>query len=291
VTVPDLTNPSELARLLRAHGLHLSKRLGQNFLVNRSHLERVVETAAVGPDDCVFEIGPGAGVLTVELAARAGRVVSVELDRGLLPVLADILQPFPNASFLHADALKLDLLALFTERFGAETRVKVVSNIPYNITSPLLERLLNIKERLVSITFMVQKEVALRLAGEPGASDYGSFSVFAQYHAEVSVAGIVPRTAFFPPPNVDSAIVHLVPRAAPPVDAPSEEAFFAVSRAAFGQRRKTLSNALTNAPSLEFDRETIRAALAAAGVDGGRRGETLSLDEIAAISRNLFGAP
>ncbi len=289
----DLTKPSDLSRLLKAHGLHLTKRLGQNFLTDRTHLLRVVETASVSAMDAVFEIGPGAGTLTVELASRAARVVSVELDRGLLPVLADVLAPFPNTTVVHADALRLDLPAFLNEHLGIlsdTARAKVVANIPYNITSPLLTRLLDNKSLLTSITLMVQKEVARRLAAAPGSDEYGSFSVFAQFHAVVSVAGIVPRGAFFPPPKVDSAIVHLIPRAAPPVDVPSEDAFFRVSRAAFGQRRKTLANALTNAESLPFERETVAAALAAAGVDGQRRGETLSLDEIAAVSRALFGA-
>lgn len=283
----DLTKPSELSRLLKAHGLHLTRKLGQNFLVDRTHLMRVVETAAVGDGDRVFEIGPGVGTLTVELAARAARVAAVELDRGLLPVLADVLAPHPNVIVVHADALRLDLPAFLAEHLGTEPGIKVVANIPYNITSPLLTRLLEHKARFGSITLMVQKEVARRLAAAPGTGDYGSFSVFAQFHAEVVVAGIVPRGAFFPPPKVDSAVVHLTPRPAPPVDVPSEDAFFAVSRAAFGQRRKTLANALANAPALTFGRAAIGDALAAAGVDGQRRGETLSLEEIAAVCRAL----
>jgi 16S rRNA (adenine1518-N6/adenine1519-N6)-dimethyltransferase len=185
----------------------------------------------------------------------------------------------------------LDLPAFLDAQFppGARDRAKVVANIPYNITSPLLARLLEHKARFVSITLMVQKEVARRLAAAPGADDFGAFSVFAQFHAAVSVAHVVPRGAFFPPPKVDSAIVHLVPRSAPPVEVPSEEAFFAVSRALFGQRRKTVANALTNAPALSFNREAVSAALDAAGVEPQRRGETLSLAEIAHISRDLYG--
>jgi 16S rRNA (adenine1518-N6/adenine1519-N6)-dimethyltransferase len=292
----DLTKPSELSRLLKAHGLHLTKRLGQNFLVDRTHLLRVVDTAGVNEEDRVFEIGPGAGTLTIELAQRAKRLVTVELDRGLLPVLADVLAPFSNATVVHADALRLDLPVFLSEHLEASSRmpVKVVANIPYNITSPLLARLLENKELFTSITLMVQKEVARRLAAPPGTADYGSFSVFAQFHAHVSVAGIVPRGAFFPPPQVDSAVVHLVPRAVPPVAVPSEAAFFLVSRAAFGQRRKTLTNALANDPALNakgFDRAAIEKAVTATGIDGQRRGETLSLDELAAISRALFSVP
>jgi 16S rRNA (adenine1518-N6/adenine1519-N6)-dimethyltransferase len=286
----DLTKPSELKRLLQAHGMTLSKRFGQNFLVERVHLERVVDTARVGPTDHILEIGPGAGTLTLELASRAHRVAAVELDRGLLPVLADVLGPFSNTSVTQADALKLDLPTFLQEQFGNNISpgdVKVVANIPYNITSPLLVKFLEVKPPFASVTLMVQKEVADRLRARPGEDAYGSITVFAQFYAEVSVAGIVPRGAFFPPPKVDSAVLHLIPRAAPPVDVPSEAVFFAVSRAAFGQRRKTLSNALTNAPTLPFDRDTVLAALSEAGVDGQRRGETLSLPEIATIARAL----
>lgn len=285
----DLTKPSDLKRVLAAQGLHLSKRFGQNFLVDRIHLLRVVETAQVSDEDFVFEVGPGVGTLTVELAQRAARVVAVELDRGLIPVLADVLSPYPNVTVLQADALKLDLPAFLLENRGSSGRPwKVVANIPYNITSPLLVKLLESKRFLSSITLMVQKEVAQRLRAAPASDDYGALTVFAQFHADVSVAGIVPRGAFFPPPKVDSAIVHLVPRAVPPVVVPSDEAFFLVSRAAFGQRRKTLANALTNAPSLPFSREQVGAALIAAGVDEQRRGETLSLEEFAAVCRALF---
>jgi 16S rRNA (adenine1518-N6/adenine1519-N6)-dimethyltransferase len=283
----DLTKPSELRTLLNAHGLHLTKRFGQHFLVDRNHLNRVVDTAAVGEGDNVFEIGPGVGTLTLELAQRAAKVVSVELDRAVLPALAQVLAPFPNATVVQSDALRVDLPSFLSEHFGPEARVKVVANIPYNITSPLLIHLLESKEHFTSITLMVQKEVADRLKAKPGQSDYGSLTVFAQFNAEVSVTGIVPKGAFFPPPKVDSAVIHLVPRATAPVAVPSEEAFFLVSRAAFGQRRKTLQNALTNATTLPFEKEVIVAALAAAGVDGQRRGETLSLEELAAITRAL----
>lgn len=269
----------------------LSKRFGQNFLVERVHLERAVEAAGIGPEDLVLEVGPGAGTLTTELASRARKVAAVELDRGLLPVLADALGPLGDrVSVTQADALKLDLPVFVRQQFGEEitpASVKVVANIPYNITSPLLVKFLETKPPFISVTLMVQKEVADRLRARPGSDDYGALTVFTQFYAVVSVASIVPRGAFFPPPKVDSAIVHLVPRRVPPVEVPSEAAFFRVSRAAFGQRRKTLWNALANAPSLGLDREVVAAALSAAGIDGQRRGETLSLEEIAAIVRAL----
>ena len=278
----DLTHPSNLKRLLQAHGLQLSKRFGQNFLVDRSHLMRVVEAAQITSADNVFEVGPGVGTLTVELAQRAKRVVSVEFDRAVLPALAETIAPFENVIMVQADALKLALGDFLPLHFGAEP-AKVVANIPYNITSPLLVQMLP-NQRFISLTLMVQKEVAQRLTAVPDTENYGSLSVFAQFYAHVSMAGVVPRGAFYPPPRVDSAVVHLMVRAAPPVAVPNETAFFAVSRAAFGQRRKTLLNALTNAPTLDFSKEQIAGALAACGIDGIRRGETLSLSEIAALS-------
>lgn len=283
----DLTKPSDLKRLLLKHGLHLSKRFGQNFLVDRNHLMRVVETAGIGPEDGVFEVGPGAGVLTIELAQRARRVLAVELDRTVLPVLAETVSDLSNVEVLQADALKLDLPTVLGEHLGAPP-YKVVANIPYNITSPLIVRFLEAKGLFSTVTLMVQKEVADRLRAAPGSDAYGSLSVFAQYYAEVSVAGVVPRGAFFPPPKVDSAVVHFVLRPAPPVDAPSDTAFLAISRGVFGQRRKTVQNALTNAPSLNTTRDAVVAALESAGIDPIRRGETLTLEEIAAIARGLF---
>ncbi|MDX1932061.1 MAG: 16S rRNA (adenine(1518)-N(6)/adenine(1519)-N(6))-dimethyltransferase RsmA [Capsulimonadales bacterium] len=287
----DLTRPSELKPFLAAHGLHLSKRFGQNFLIDRNHLMRVVETADVRPDDLLFEIGPGVGTLTVELAQRAAKVLSVELDRGVLPALRETTAPYSNVEIVEGDALRLDLPTFLPERWGVPSENalgKVAANIPYNITSPILVLLLENRRFFRSVTLMVQREVADRLRAKPGSDDYGALSVFVQFHAAVSVAGIVPRRAFFPPPKVDSAVIHLVPYATPPVETPDPDLFLLISRAAFGQRRKTLQNALTNAGTLPFDRERILAALAASGVDGQRRGETLSLEEFAAISRVLY---
>ena len=284
----DLTKPGDLKRLLEAHGLHLTKRFGQHFLTSRVHLEKVIEAASVGAGDFIFEIGPGVGTLTVELAQRAAKVVSVELDRGIVPLLTENVAAFPNVTIVQADALKLDLPALLDEQWGVGTRGKVVANIPYNITSPLLVKLLETKDRFSSLTLMVQKEVADRLRAAPDTANYGSLTVFARFYAEITVPASVPRGAFFPPPKVDSAVIHLVPHPVPPVEVPSAEAFFLISRAAFGQRRKTLLNALTNAESVPFDRERILSALEAVKIDGQRRGETLNLNELASLTRALF---
>ena len=282
----DLTKPSVLKALLLRHGLHLSKRFGQNFLVDRSHLLRVVETAAIESGDRVFEIGPGVGTLTVELAERAGRVLAVELDRSLPPILAETLAPFPNTTLVMGDALRFALPTFLREHLG-DPPYKVAANIPYNITSPILVRLLENKSLFSSITLMVQKEVAERLVAPPDSAAYGSLSVFAQFQAQTTIAGIVPRGAFFPPPRVDSAVIHLVPRPFAPVEVPSDIAFFRVSRAVFGQRRKTLANALVGASPGGFAKSEVLAALVATGIDGTRRGETLTLEEIAALTRAL----
>ena len=258
--------------------MSLQKRFGQNFLVSRVHLMKVVEAASPDESDTILEIGPGAGALTVELAQRAGKVVAVELDRNLLPLLAEVLAPFENVALIQADALKLDLSSL-----GA---TKVVANIPYNITSPLLIAFLRCRPAFQSITLMVQKEVAHRLAALPGTPDYGSLTVFVGYYASVALAADVPRGAFLPPPRVDSAVIHLTPHSLPPVEVPSEEALFAVSRAAFGQRRKTVGNALSH--GLGRPRGEIDEVLHLAAIDPQHRGETLSLAEFARISRYLF---
>jgi 16S rRNA (adenine1518-N6/adenine1519-N6)-dimethyltransferase len=279
---PDLTKPTVLRAALARHGLVLSRRYGQNFLVSRAHLDKVIAAADLGPDDTVFEIGPGAGTLTVELAQRAGAVIAIELDRGILPLLYDTVAGCANVRIVEGDALKMDWDALLPET-GI---VRVAANIPYNITSPLLVALLEHRPAFASVTLMVQKEVAQRLVAAPGTSDYGALTVFTRFHAQVRLVAAVPRGVFFPPPKVDSAVVHLVPHAAAPVSVARAEHFFAVSRAAFAQRRKMLIGALTH--GLNLPRERVQAALSAAGIDGERRGETLDLPEFAAIARAVF---
>lgn len=278
----ELTRPSELKTLLARHGIELTRRLGQHFLIDRNHLEKIVAAADLTTNDTVLEIGPGAGVLTVELGKRAGQVISIELDRALPPVLDEVMASYPNWRLVEGDALRMDWSPLLP----TEGSVKVVANIPYNITSPLLVKMLEHLPPFASITLLVQKEVAERLKAAPDTDNYGSISVFAQYYATVTVPAIVPRGAFFPPPKVDSAILHLVPHTRPPVEARSPEAFFAISRAAFQQRRKMLLGALSH--GLDRPREEIGDALQAAGVAPERRAETLNLEEIAALSRALY---
>lgn len=272
----DLTRPSELKPLLERHGLALQKRFGQNFLISRVHIEKIADAAKLTEADSVLEIGPGAGVLTVELACRAGKVTSIELDRNLLPLLDEVLAEFDNVTVLQGDALALPL----------PEANKVVANIPYNITSPLLVRLLSHRPAFQSLTLLVQKEVAQRLVAAPGTSDYGALTVFVNYYAKARIAVQVPKGVFLPPPKIDSAAIHLEVHSTPPVEVPSEEALFAVSRAAFGQRRKTIANALS--AGLDRPREQIESALNQVGIDPLRRGETLSLADFAALACTLF---
>ena len=282
----NLSSPAAVAALLKRHDLRPRRRFGQNFLVDANTLAKIVGAGEVQPGDAVLEIGAGLGVLTRALAEAvtpSGRVVTLEVDRDLLPALAETVGDLPQIQIVPGDALALDWPMFLTETFG-DTRASVVANIPYNVTSPLLTTLLEQRGRFARIVLLVQKEVAARLGARPGTPDYGSLSVFAQYHAIVETVGIVPRRVFFPAPDVDSAIVRLTPHAQPPVAVSDETLFFAGVRAAFGQRRKALLNALSGDPALGWTRERASDALAAAGIDPGRRGETLSLEEFARLA-------
>lgn len=291
----NLSSPAIISALLRRHNLHPRKRFGQNFLVDANTLAKIVEAAHVGPGDQVLEIGAGLGVLTQALAnavGAGGQVVTVEVDRDLLPALAETVADTPQVKIVPADALALQWPAFAAQHFahasqphGIKHEIKAVANIPYNITSPLLTGLLDEKALFGVIVLLVQKEVAQRLSAPPGSPDYGALSVFAQFHARVETVGIVSRRVFLPAPDVDSAIVRLTPHLLSPVDVADEAQFFAVVRAAFGQRRKALPNALSGNPALGWTRERAGDALASAGIDPQRRGETLSLAEFAALAR------
>lgn len=274
----DLTRPVVLRELLARHGMQPSRRFGQNFLINRPALERIVRAAQLEREDQVLEIGPGAGVLTRELSARCRRVVAIELDRGMIPVLEDSLARHPNVEVHQGDALRLDWAGML----GRASGVKVVANIPYNITSPLLVRILEYVPAFASATLLVQREVAQRVVAEPGGAAYGSLSVFVAYYAAARIVATVPAGAFLPPPKVESAVVHLVPHSEPPVEEPPER-LFRVTRAAFGQRRKTLRNALS--AGLDLPADAVADALSAAAVDPGLRAEALGVAEFDRISR------
>lgn len=275
-----LTDLAVIREVLGRHGFSFSKALGQNFLVNPAVCPQMA--ALCGADDTtgVLEIGPGVGVLTKELAQRAKKVVSVELDERLLPVLAETLQAFDNVTVVHADILKVDLPALFAEHFSG-MRVVVCANLPYYITSPVILRLLESKLPIDAVTVMVQKEVADRLCAKPGGKTAGALTVMADYYAEAEKLFDVSRGSFYPAPQVDSAVIRLTVRPALSVVADDTAAFFRLVKAAFSQKRKTLSNAVSS--TLRCPKETVNDALAACGLPAAVRAEALTTAQFGAL--------
>lgn len=278
----ELTDIGYVRALLAEHGTRTKKGLGQNFIVNPSVCPRMADACGADRDGGALEIGCGVGVLTRELSRVAGKVVCVELDASLFPILRVTLAGCGNVELVQGDILRIDLDALMREKFG-NMPVAVCANLPYYITTPVLMRLLEYGGRFTSLTLMVQKEFAQRLTAKPGSSAYGALTVSAAYRAETKLLFGVSPGSFMPPPKVESAVVRLTPYAEPPVRVRDEAAFFAVVRAAFGQRRKMLSNALGAA----FGKERALAALEAAGVPPTARGETLSVEKFAAIADGL----
>lgn len=280
----NLTDIREIKALLAQHGFRFSKSMGQNFLI-ADWVPRDIASAAELDRDCaVLEIGPGIGPLTVELSRRAGRVAAVELDRALLPILAQTLADCPNVEVIPGDVMKLDLAALAAEKFPGMA-VKACANLPYNITTPVITRLLE-AGCFRSVTVMIQREVARRICAAPGDADCGAFSLFCQYHAECELLFEVPPDCFLPAPKVTSAVVSLTPRSVPPVEG-EPEAIFAVVKAAFAQRRKTLLNALSSAYGSRFSKEQLRQILSDCGLSENVRGERLGLADFAALARAL----
>lgn len=275
----ELTDIGYVRHLLEKHGTHTKKALGQNFLVNPTVCPRMAEGCGVGKEDGVLEIGVGVGVLTRELSRVAGRVVCVEIDSSLFPILEETLEGCDNVELVLGDILKTDIDALLRERFDCE-RVAVCANLPYYITSPVMMRLLEYGSRFSSLTLMVQKEFARRLNARPGTAEYGALTASAAYRAKAELLFEVSSGSFLPRPKVDSAVVRLTPYEKPPVEVDDEGVFFAVIRAAFAQRRKMLSNAL----SALCGKEKALAALEAAGIAPTARGETLGTEQFAALA-------
>ncbi len=281
----DLTNYAEVTALLRRHGFHFSKSMGQNFLTADWVPERIADEALLSPADGVLQVGPGVGCLTERLSLRAGKVLCLELDRRLEGVLAETLAGRDNVEIVFADAAKADLPALCREHLG-ERPWKVCANLPYNVTTPLLTAFLE-AGCFESVTVMVQKEVAERMCAGPGGKDYGAFSLLVQWYAEPELLFTVPPHCFVPQPRVTSAVVRLKRREAPPAAVESEETFFRTVRGAFAQRRKTLSNALMAAfPGL--DRAGAEECAAEAGLSPAVRGEALSILQFADLSNAIF---
>ena len=283
---PYLGKPAYTRAVLNSHHIAARKKYGQNFLIDEEVLYDTVEAAGIGPDDLVLEIGPGIGTLTQYLAARARRVIAVEIDRSLEDVLADTLSGFKNVEIRWGDILKTDLRELVLDENGGRP-VRVAANLPYYITTPVLMELLLCGAPIRSITVMVQKEVADRMTAAPGTKAYGALTLAVQYYSEPGTVRIVHPTSFVPQPGVDSALIHLEVRDRPPVQVKDEKKLFALIRASFNQRRKKLSNGVAGSPEFAVSRGDVEAALVRAGLDPGVRGEKLSLPEFAALCDEL----
>lgn len=281
---PNLYSPRVVRSLLRRHDVRALPGLGQHFLLDRNTLERIVGAGDLTREDTVLEIGPGLGAMTRLMASQAGRVVCVEVDAGFIRVLKETTADVDNVLIAHEDFLKINLPA-FAASHLQPLPAKVVSNIPYNLTSPIVGALMETHSLWRSIVLLVQKEVAERIVARPGSENYTSFGVHVQFRAEAEIVCNVPRGVFYPPPRVDSAVLRLRPRERPLVDVVNPKVFSQTVRAGFSQRRKTLLNALSAIP--EWDRERVRAALESAGISPERRGESLSIEEFGAVSDAL----
>lgn len=280
----NLTNINDIKSLLGRHGFHFSKSMGQNFLIEDWVPRDIAEAADLDQHCAVLEIGPGIGPLTNQLALRAGKVAAIELDRSLLPILAETMAPHENVEIIPGDAMKLNLTELTAEKFSGFT-AKACANLPYNITTPVITKLLE-AGCFQSITVMIQKEVAQRICAAPGSPDCGAFSLFCQYHAECSLLFEVPPECFLPAPKVTSAVIQLVPRSAPPVDTDPDQ-LFKVIKAAFAQRRKTLLNGLSSVYGNRFSKDQLRQFIIDSALPESVRGERLSLDDFSRLAKFL----
>ena len=281
-----LGNRRNTAEIIQRYGFDFRKKYGQNFLVDSSILDKIVAAAELTKDDCVLEIGPGIGTLTQRLAEEAGEVVAVEIDRELIPILAETLADYDNVTVLNEDILKTDISGI-AEAHGGRP-LKVVANLPYYITTPIIMALLEKHAPIKSVTVMVQKEVAERMRVGPGSKEYGALSLAVQYYAKPEVITNVPAACFMPRPNVDSTVIRLTRYEEPPVAVRDEDWLFAVIRASFNQRRKTLANGLANAGNIGLNRRQVETALAALGLPAAVRGETLTLERFAELSDRLY---
>ena len=283
---PNPARPSELKPLLARHGFSFSKSLGQNFLIDEGVLSKIVDASDLTPDTCALEIGPGAGTLTQRLAQNAKKVTAIEIDSALIPILNEIMESFDNFTLVHQDVMTVDLKALTSQHFG-DTPFCVAANLPYYITTPIIMNLLESRLPITAMTLMVQKEVADRMAAKPGSKDYGALSVAVQYYTEPQIICKAEPHCFMPQPKVASTVVKLKVLPAPAVTVADEKKFFQIVKSAFGQRRKTLLNALSKSPYLTLGKEAVQNALITLGLDPAIRGERLSIEEFAALSNLL----
>ena len=281
-----LGNPKNTIEVIQKYDFDFQKKFGQNFLIDERVLEKIISAAEVNKDDFVLEIGPGIGTMTQYLAENAREVMAVEIDKNLIPILSDTLSAYDNVSILNADILKVDIAKIVEEKNGGKP-VKVVANLPYYITTPIIMGLFESHVPIDSITVMVQKEVADRMQSGPGTKDYGALSLAVQYYAKPEIVANVPPNCFMPRPKVGSAVIRLTRHEQCPVEVEDEKFMFRVIRASFNQRRKTLANGLNNAPDIQVSKEDIAKALEELGVGASIRGETLTLEQFARLSNIL----
>lgn len=279
--------PHNTIEILQKYNFNFQKKFGQNFLIDTSVLDRIIAAAEITKEDCVLEIGPGIGTMTQYLAEAAGEVVAVEIDKNLIPILEETLSAYDNVAVINDDILKVDVNKIVEEKNGGRP-VKVVANLPYYITTPIIMGLFENHVPLKSITIMVQKEVADRMQVGPGTKDYGALSLAVQYYAKPEIVANVPPNCFIPRPNVGSAVIRLTRYETPPVQVRDEKKLFALIRASFNQRRKTLVNGLSNAAELHVSKEQAAEALEKMGLPATIRGEALTLEQFAALSDLLF---
>lgn len=283
---PTLGNSQNTIAVLQKYNFSFQKKFGQNFLIDTHVLDKIIRSAEITKEDMVVEIGPGIGTMTQYLACAAGKVAAIEIDKALIPILEDTLEGYENVQVINDDVLKVDIAKLAKEENGGRP-IKVVANLPYYITTPIIMGLFENHVPLKSITVMVQKEVADRMQVGPGTKDYGALSLAVQYYAKPYIVANVPPNCFMPRPKVGSAVIRLERYDEPPVQVEDEKLMFRIIRASFNQRRKTLANGLKNSPELQFSKEEIEKAIEGIGKSVSVRGEALTLEEFAALSNLL----
>ena len=286
MTRPYLGNPKYTIEVLQKYGFVFQKRFGQNFLIDTHVLDRIIQASEITKDDFVLEIGPGIGTMTQYLADSAREVTAVEIDDALIPILKDTLKEWDNVNVIHGDILKTDIRKIADEKNQGRP-IKVVANLPYYITTPIIMGLFESHVPVDSITVMVQKEVADRMQTGPGSKDYGALSLAVQYYAKPEIVANVPPNCFMPRPNVGSAVIRLTRHEKPPVEVEDEKLMFRIIRASFNQRRKTLANGLNNSPEIHLPKEVIQESIVSLGVPENIRGEALSLEQFAELSNEI----
>lgn len=280
-----ISSPKKTKEIVQKYEFKFSKSLGQNFLIDQNILDNIVDGANVSEGDCVIEVGPGIGSLTQNIAERADSVLAIEIDKTLIPILKETLEAYPNVEVINEDVLKLDLHKLIEEKFPGRN-VKVIANLPYYVTTPIIMKFLEEKVPVKSLTIMIQKEVADRMQAGPGTKDYGALSIAVQYYSNPKILLKVPPSVFIPQPKVESTVIRLDILDTPKVHVEREDLFFSLVKDAFGKRRKTLLNALSTG-DLKLEKGLLKEVLAFSNIDENRRGETLTIEEYGVLANNL----